>query len=92
VKEEILEYLGREGVRERKMMARFRCGNKERENRYWAEREERRCRMCYEERETMDWMPRNERKDKEGEGWGIIIEKFIVFGNFCNCYFMFTLP
>jgi hypothetical protein len=30
------------------MMARFRCGNKERENRYWTEGEERRC---YEERE-----------------------------------------
>jgi hypothetical protein len=33
--EEIPEYLGREGARERKMMARFRCGNEERENRFW---------------------------------------------------------
>jgi hypothetical protein len=33
------------------MMARFRCGNEKRENRYWTEGEERRCRMCYEERE-----------------------------------------
>jgi hypothetical protein len=40
--EEIPEHLGRE----RKMMARFRCGNEERENRYWMEGEERRCRMC----------------------------------------------
>jgi hypothetical protein len=33
--EEIPEYLGRESARERKMMAIFRCGNEERENRYW---------------------------------------------------------
>jgi hypothetical protein len=34
---EIPEYLGKESVKGRKMMARFRCGNKERENRYWTE-------------------------------------------------------
>jgi hypothetical protein len=39
--EEIPEYLGRESARERKMMARFRCGNEERENMYWMEGEER---------------------------------------------------
>jgi hypothetical protein len=33
--EEISEYMGRDNARERKMMARFRCGNEERENRYW---------------------------------------------------------
>jgi hypothetical protein len=40
------------------MIARFRYGNEERENRYWTEREERRCRMCYEEREMIElkWM------------------------------------
>jgi hypothetical protein len=48
--EEMPEYLGRESARERKMMARFRYGNEERENRCWMEGEERRCRMCYEER------------------------------------------
>jgi hypothetical protein len=48
--EEILEYLRRESARESKMMARFRCGNEERENRYWTEGEEIRCKMCYEER------------------------------------------
>jgi hypothetical protein len=31
---EIPEYLRRESARERKMMARLRCGNEERENRY----------------------------------------------------------
>jgi hypothetical protein len=38
------------------MMARFRCGNEERENRYWTEGEERRCRMCREESETIEHM------------------------------------
>jgi hypothetical protein len=46
------EYLERENAKERKMMARFRCGNEKRENRYWMDREEKRCRMCYEEKET----------------------------------------
>jgi hypothetical protein len=46
----------RESAKERKMMARFRCGNEETENRYWMEGEERRCRMCNEERETMEHM------------------------------------
>jgi hypothetical protein len=48
MREEIPEYLGKKSARERKMMAKFRCGNEERENRYWMEGE-RRCRMCYEE-------------------------------------------
>jgi hypothetical protein len=52
--EEIPEYLGRESVKERKMMARYRCGNEKRENRYWTEEEERRCRMCYVEKETIE--------------------------------------
>jgi hypothetical protein len=34
-----------ESARERKMMPRFRCGNEEKENRYWMEGKERRCRM-----------------------------------------------
>jgi hypothetical protein len=54
--EEILEYLGRESAKERKMMARFRCGNEEIEKRYWMEEEERKCRMCYEERGTIEHM------------------------------------
>jgi hypothetical protein len=37
---EIPEYLGRESARERKMMARFRCENEEREKRYSKERKE----------------------------------------------------
>jgi hypothetical protein len=34
----------RESAKERKIM-RFRCGKEERENKYWMEGEERRCRM-----------------------------------------------
>jgi hypothetical protein len=57
-------------TKERKMMARFRCGNEERENKYWMEEEERMCRMCREERETIEHMWRGcgemrEREEKE---------------------------
>jgi hypothetical protein len=44
-------YLGRESAKERNMMARLRCGNEERENGYWLEGEERKCKMCCEERQ-----------------------------------------
>jgi hypothetical protein len=54
--EEIPEYLGRASGKKRKMMARFRCGNDKRGNRYWMEGEERSYRMCYEERETTEHM------------------------------------
>jgi hypothetical protein len=32
------------------------AGNQKRENRYWMEGEERRCRMCYEKTETIEHM------------------------------------
>jgi hypothetical protein len=54
--EKIPKYHGRESVKERKMMAKFRCGNEERENRYWMKGEEKRCRICYEETETIKHM------------------------------------
>jgi hypothetical protein len=57
--EEIPEYLGGGGgdsATERKMMARFRCENEEKDNRYWMEGEESRRRMCYEEREVIEHM------------------------------------
>ncbi|KAJ3619832.1 hypothetical protein MTP99_005486 [Tenebrio molitor] len=52
------------------MMARFRCANEERENRYWTEGEERRCRMCREEREMIEhmWSGCNEMREREREG------------------------
>ncbi|KAH0821711.1 hypothetical protein GEV33_001080 [Tenebrio molitor] len=46
IPEYLPEYLGRKSAKERKKMAIFRCGNEERKNRYWMEKEE--SRMCYE--------------------------------------------
>jgi hypothetical protein len=63
--EEIPKYLGRESARERKLMARFRYGNEEIENKYWMEGEDRRCRMCYEERE----------RARNGEKYGMKTEE-----------------
>jgi hypothetical protein len=67
--EEIPEYLGRESVKERKMMARFKCGNEKRETRYCMEGEETRCRMCYEEKETIEliWNRCSEMREREEE-------------------------
>ncbi|KAJ3619245.1 hypothetical protein MTP99_004944 [Tenebrio molitor] len=71
---EIPEYLTRESTRERKMMARFRCRNKERENRYWTEGKKRRCRMCYDEKETIEQMSNgcSEMREREGNDRGEI--------------------
>jgi hypothetical protein len=59
------------------MMARFRCGNEERENRYWMEGEERRCRMCYEEGETIEhtWNGCSERRERERKERGEILNE-----------------
>jgi hypothetical protein len=49
-----------------------RCGNEERENRYWTEGEERRCRMCREESETIEhmWSGCDKMREREGkERW-----------------------
>jgi hypothetical protein len=50
-------------------MARVRCGNEERENMYWMEREEKRCRVCYEEIETIGhmWNGCSEMREREGK-------------------------
>jgi hypothetical protein len=68
------KYLGRESTRERTMMARCRCGNEERETRYWMEDEERRWRMCNEERETIEhmWNGCSEIRLREGKERGEI--------------------
>jgi hypothetical protein len=74
---EILEYLGRESARERKMMGRFRCGNEERENRYWMEGEEKKWRMCYGERKTIEhmWNGWSEMREREGKERGEILNE-----------------
>jgi hypothetical protein len=61
IAEEIPEYLflWRESAKERKIMARLRCGNEERENKYWTEGEEKRCRMCHEREDNgahVEWI------------------------------------
>jgi hypothetical protein len=68
---------GERECKERKMMARFRCGNEERENRYWMEGEERRCRMCYEERETIEhmWNGCSEMRERERKERGEILNE-----------------
>jgi hypothetical protein len=74
---EILEYLGRESTRERKMMGRFRCGNEERENRYWMEGEEKKWRMCYGERKTTEhmWNGFSEMREREAKERGEILNE-----------------
>jgi hypothetical protein len=61
------------------MMARFRYGSEERENRYWIEGEERRCRMYYEERETIEhmWNGCSEMRERERKERGEIQNEHI---------------
>jgi hypothetical protein len=54
ITEELSKYLGRESRKERVTIARFRCGNEERENKYWNEDRIRVCRMCGEKKETIE--------------------------------------
>jgi hypothetical protein len=51
-------------------------GNEDRENRYWMEGKERRCRMCYEERETIEhWNGCSEMKPRERKERGEILNE-----------------
>jgi hypothetical protein len=54
ITEELPKYLGRESRKECVITARFRCGNEERENKYWKEDRTRVCRMCGEKKETIE--------------------------------------
>jgi hypothetical protein len=51
------------------MVERLRCGNEERENRSWKEREEGRCKMCCEQRETLEHMLNgcSEMRERDGK-------------------------
>ena len=53
---ETAEYLKCENSFERKLMARFRCKNKESENAYWRKNKNRLCRFCKEKKETVEHM------------------------------------
>ncbi|KAJ3656822.1 hypothetical protein Zmor_015867 [Zophobas morio] len=71
----IPKYLDRESAKEKKIIARFRCGNEERNNKFWVSEGERMCRMCGEGRETIERMMHDCEESKgreEGvteEGW-----------------------
>jgi hypothetical protein len=75
--EDVPVYLRRKSAKERKMMTRFRCGNEERENRYWTEGEEITCRMCREERETKEhmWNGCDKTREREGKEWREILSE-----------------
>lgn len=58
------EYKGRD----QSMVARFRCGNEERANRYRKNKEENKCRLCEQEEETIEhliYRCREVKKEKE---------------------------
>ena len=62
------------------MIARFRCGNEERSNRYWLKEEEKECRICRRGKETIEhyleecimetrvWQKAKDLMDESGEG------------------------
>jgi hypothetical protein len=68
------DHLGRESRKERVIIARFRCGNEERENKYWNEDWIRVCRMCGEKNECVELThrerdeSREEKLNKDGRG------------------------
>ncbi|KAH0816691.1 hypothetical protein GEV33_006099 [Tenebrio molitor] len=64
ITEELPKYLGRESRKERVIIARFRCGNEERENKYWNEDRIRVCRIIEREREES----REEMLNEAGRG------------------------
>ena len=58
----IPEYIRKCGRKEGKKMvkiAKWRCGNEERENKYWMKEEDRKCRLCGKEREDVEHLKKN---------------------------------
>ncbi|KAJ3649171.1 hypothetical protein Zmor_020927 [Zophobas morio] len=43
-------------MKEKRMLAKFRCGNEEKENNFWMDQTDRRCRICWREGETIEHM------------------------------------
>jgi len=84
ITEELPEYLrGRRRKKERIMIARYRCGNEMKGNQHWLKEEDRKCRICGEEtesiahvlkecEETRDEMPEGEFLKEDGKGWEIM--------------------
>ncbi|KAJ3650292.1 hypothetical protein Zmor_021989 [Zophobas morio] len=57
----------REKYEKKRMMARFRCGNEEKENNFWMHETDRRCRICWREGETIEHMPKGCEELRESE-------------------------
>lgn len=54
------EYLRKQGKKDfQKVIARFRCGNEERRNKFWREQEKNKCRFCQNEAETLEHIAYN---------------------------------
>ena len=82
------QYLTRLKTEDMRTVARFRCGNEERGNRYWEEIESRRCRICGVEEENIEhWLKRcdglrEEEREREeilnGDGKGLKWMKLVL--------------
>ncbi|KAJ3646234.1 hypothetical protein Zmor_023829 [Zophobas morio] len=55
VKDEVPKYRERENIKEKRTMARFRCGNEEKDN-FLIGETDKRCRICWREGETIEHM------------------------------------
>ena len=70
VTEELPRYLRGTGKkRDRNLVAKFRCGKESKGGQYWREREDRVCRICEREEETIEHLIRG--CEEEGEGGGV---------------------
>ena len=70
------EYLGRKCARDRVLTARFSLGSETRGSRYWEQEEERKCRCCGKEEETLRHVLEIcEVIGEEGEWWRVIDEE-----------------
>ncbi|KAJ3652136.1 hypothetical protein Zmor_018127 [Zophobas morio] len=56
VKDEVPKYTERESIKEERMIVKFWCGNEEKENNFWMDETDRRCRICWREGETIEHM------------------------------------
>ncbi|KAJ3647157.1 hypothetical protein Zmor_024691 [Zophobas morio] len=67
VKDEVPKYTHTESIKEKRMMARFRRGNEEKENNFWMDETDRRCSICWREGERIEHMLEGCKGLKESE-------------------------
>lgn len=81
--EEVPVYLrGRKGKKERSIIARFRCGNQTRGNQKWRTEEEKKCRICGKEIESLEHVVKECELTKDE----MMIEEFLNEGGEGNNY------